>query len=191
VTDLLITGEILAARVNAPGSWHDSRVAVPIYAQLREDTPHGFYLVADTAFPQGSDQISGRIRAPLKAGQVLPNDTFKRQAVLQLNWQLLSYRQTAEWGMRALQGSFGRLRLPLDANDSVSRQRTLETCAHLHQLHTRCVGINQIRNVYEPIWKEADGEDLWSGFESMLFGEVRRRDRVSAFHIIATTVEGN
>ena len=53
------------------------------------------------------------------------------------------------------------------------------------------MGINQIRNVYEPIWKEADGEDLWSGFESMLFGEVRRRDRVSAFHIIATTVEGN
>ena len=162
-----------------------------MYAQLREDTPHGFYLVADTAFPRGSDQISGRIRAPLKSGQVIPNDTFERQAVLQLNRQLLSYRQTAEWGMRALQGSFGRLRLPLDANDSVSRQRTLETCAHLHQLHTRCVGINQICNVYEPIWKEADSEDLWSGFESMLFGEVRRRDRVSAFHIIATTVEGN
>src|SRR5882724_6501747 len=79
VTDLLIEGEILAA--NDPGSWHDSHVAVPIYVQLREDTTHGFY----------SDQISGRIRAPLKSGQVLPSDTFERQAVLQLNQQLLSY----------------------------------------------------------------------------------------------------
>lgn len=25
------------------------------------------------------------------------------------NRELLSYRQTAEWGMRAIQGSFGRL----------------------------------------------------------------------------------
>ena len=91
MTDLLITGEILAARVNAPGSWHDSHGAVPIYAQLREDTPHWFYLVADTAFPRGSDQISGRIRAPLNSGQVLPSDTFESQAVLHLNWQLLSY----------------------------------------------------------------------------------------------------
>jgi hypothetical protein len=28
--------------------------------------------------------------------------------------ELLSYRQTAEWGMPGLQGSFGRLRIPLE-----------------------------------------------------------------------------
>jgi hypothetical protein len=44
------------------------------------------------------------------------------------NHELLSYRQTAEWGMRAIQGSFGRLRLPLDCDDDDSRGDLLEIC---------------------------------------------------------------
>ena len=58
------TGTILDAIINAPGSWHDSRVALPVYAHLRRDTPDGPYLVADTAFPRGS-RLSGKIMAPL------------------------------------------------------------------------------------------------------------------------------
>ena len=42
--------------------------------------------------------------------------------------ELLSYRQTAEWGNRALQGSFGRLRIPLEINDSKRRGDLIETC---------------------------------------------------------------
>ena len=43
-------GVIIACSFNAPRSWHDSCVAQPIYEKLLNDTPDGFYLVADTAF---------------------------------------------------------------------------------------------------------------------------------------------
>lgn len=89
-----------------------------IYEKLRSETPEGYYLVADTAFPRGSDQIQGRIRAPMKQGQRLPADPQERSRVEQFDKQLLSFRQSAEWGMRSLQGSFGRLRVPLEINHS-------------------------------------------------------------------------
>ncbi|KAF7785090.1 hypothetical protein Agabi119p4_1255 [Agaricus bisporus var. burnettii] len=67
-------GTIIACNLNAPGSWHDSRVAQPIYLKLQHRTPEGYYLVTDTAFPRGSNQIAGRIQAPLKQGSKLPED---------------------------------------------------------------------------------------------------------------------
>ena len=62
-------GVNIAARTNAPGSWHDSQVAQPIYNVLRNKTPDGYYIIADTAFPRGTAEINGRICAPLKDGQ--------------------------------------------------------------------------------------------------------------------------
>ena len=109
-----LVGVIIACHLNAPGSWHDSRVARPIYEKLLWKTPEGYYLVTDTAFPRGSDQIKGRIRAPMKDGVRLPVDAVERKKLLDFDRQLLSYQQTAEWGNRALQGTFGRLRVPLE-----------------------------------------------------------------------------
>ena len=60
--------------------------------------------------------------------------------------------------MRALQGSFGSLRLPLDANHPNKREWLLDICVRLHQLHTWCIGINLI--MYEPIWREGDGDEV-------------------------------
>jgi len=91
-------------------------VARPIYEKLLRKTPEGYYLVTDTAFPRGSDQIKGRIQAPMKDGAHLPADSVERKKLLDFDRQLLSYRQTAEWGNRALQGTFGRLRIPLEIN---------------------------------------------------------------------------
>jgi DDE superfamily endonuclease len=182
----ICSGLIIAASLNCPGSWHDSEVARPIYKKLRDKTPAGFYLVADTAFLRGARFLEGRIRAPLKAGERLPSDPHEREQRLRFDRQLLSYRQSVEWGMRALQGSFGRLRVPMDINDSQGRSDILEICTRLHNLRVRCVGINQILNVYVPTWQTEDGE-LWAGFETMLFRDIRRQDRVSRFHGIATT----
>ncbi|KAK7685815.1 hypothetical protein QCA50_011161 [Cerrena zonata] len=67
-------GTLIGGHFNCPGSWHDSRVAMPIYNRLRDRTPNGYYLVADTAFPRGTASVEGRIRAPIKAGQKLPHD---------------------------------------------------------------------------------------------------------------------
>jgi hypothetical protein len=177
-------GIIIACNLNAPGSWHDSRVARPIYEKLRARTPDEYYLVTDTAFPRGTDQIAGRIRAPMKDGTPLPVNDAERNHLLQYDRQLLSYRQTAEWGMRAMQGSFGRLRIPLPINYMDVRADLLETTSRLFNLCARAVGHNQIRTVYMPIWREGEQEELWMSFESMLFSEQRRNDRVGRFHLI-------
>ncbi|KAH9062428.1 hypothetical protein EDB87DRAFT_1607265 [Lactarius vividus] len=50
--------------------------------------------------------------------------------------------------MWAIQGSFGRLRVPLDIGDNQDRARLLEVCVHLNNLRVNCVGISQIRGVY-------------------------------------------
>jgi hypothetical protein len=95
-------GTIIAAKLNAPGSWHDSRLAQGIYEKLRNHTPSGFYLVADTAFPRGADQIQGKIRAPIKTSQRIQGTSVQIEERLAFDRELLSYRQTAEWGMRAM-----------------------------------------------------------------------------------------
>lgn len=180
---IFLVGEIIASRINCPGSWHNSHIAEGIYGKLEHETPNGFCLVADLAFPQGHDRIAGRILIPLKAGQPLPLDDEQREHTLQLSRSILSYRQTAEWGMRELQGSFGRLRIPLAADNLDQRVDLIETCFRLHNLRTRLVGINQIKNVYVPIWREGSGERVWEGFENILFADQRRCDRVSTFHV--------
>jgi hypothetical protein len=178
-------GLIISCRLNAPGSWHDSRVAQPIYNKLRTSTPDGYYLVADTAFPRGTDQIQGRIRAPIKEGTRLPADPIARTQALAFDRQLLSFRQTAEWGNRMLQQVFGRLRIPLTLNYRRSRGTILECCIRLCNLRTNRVGLNQICTVYMPIWR-GGGEEVWTSFENMLFSEQRKNDRVRQFHIVAS-----
>ena len=100
-------GVIIAANFNAPGSWHDSRVAQPIYKKLLNETPDGFFLVADSAFPCGTVDIEGRIMAPIKTGQHLRGTVAEVEERFAYDRELLSYCQTAEWGMQSIQGSFG------------------------------------------------------------------------------------
>jgi hypothetical protein len=69
--------------------------------------------------------------------------------------QLVSARQAAEWGMQCLQGAFGRLKVPMPADDPQFRQLLLLPCVRLHNVRARIVGINQIRTVYEGIWTAA------------------------------------
>lgn len=179
-----LQGVIIAANFNAPGSWHDSRVAQPIYEKLRNETPDGFYLVADSAFPRGTIDIEGRIVAPIKTGQRLRGTAVEIEERFLYDRELLSYRQTAEWGMRSIQGSFGRLRLPLQINNKEGRADLLEICFRLHNLRTRRVGYNEIQKVYMPEWRKTlDDEEIWTSFESMVFGDQRRKDRVSRFHV--------
>lgn len=85
--------------------------------------------------------------------------------------------------MRELQGSFGRLRIPLGIEDMEKRADLIESCFRPHNLHTRLVGINQIKNVYVPVWREGDGKRVWDGFENILFSDQRKHDRVRTFHV--------
>lgn len=171
------------AILNAPGSWHDSRVARPIFEYLRENVPEGYYVCADSGFPKGIAANSDWIRAPLKQNDHVPNDPVLQRQALDFNTHLVSYRQTAEWGMRTLQGSFGRLRVPLPINSPEKRQRLLLTCCYLTNVRARRVGISQIRNVYVPVWRASEDDELWDRLGDMMFGEIRRKDRVTRFHV--------
>jgi hypothetical protein len=122
----------------------------------------------------------------LKAGQRIRGTTDEIENQLQFDRQLLSYRQTAEWGNRALQGSFGRLRIPLEINFTERRGDLLETCARGYCLRARRVGLNQIRTVYMPQWQaHAEDAEIWRNFETMVFSEQRQKDRVARFHTVA------
>ena len=112
---------------------HYSKVAQTIYQKLRTRTPNGFYLVADSAFPRGSAELrhGGFIRVPMKAGETLRMTDEEMRAAVQFDNQLLSCRQAAEWGMRTIQGSFGRLQMPLPINDTKWRANLVEICVRL------------------------------------------------------------
>lgn len=179
-------GLILDVNFNTPGSWHDSHVAQPIYEKLCNNTPDGFYLVADTAFPRRTQDIEGRIVAPIKSGQKFHGMVEEIEDWFSFDRELLSYHQTAEWGMRSIQGSFGRLRIPLPIEDVNFRANLLEVCFCLHNLHTRDVGRNQIQKVYMPEWRKTkEDERIWTNFKDVFFGVQVANDQVSRFYVQA------
>lgn len=176
-------GEIIFCSLNAPGSWHDSRVAANIYRKLIEDTPENHFLIADTAFPRTLQSIQGRIHAPMKQGEKLPDNPRDRAKALALNADLVNCRQAAEWGMRAIQGSFGRLKIPLPISNEKRRKTLLQVVFRLHQVRVQLVGINQIQTVYTKIW-QSESDLLAKDIGEMLFSNIRKSDRVSRFHLV-------
>ncbi|KZO98214.1 hypothetical protein CALVIDRAFT_544824 [Calocera viscosa TUFC12733] len=128
--------------------------------------------------------IKSKIQMPLKSG------ARTNRSQLPFLDQLVSFRQSAEWGMQAIQGSFGRLCLPFDANDAHGRHNLLETVFRLHQIRVRLVGINQLKNVYEPIWSETkELKQVWGSLHDMFFPDIRKADRVAKFHYIEVDEE--
>ncbi|KAG2031841.1 hypothetical protein BDR03DRAFT_936193 [Suillus americanus] len=75
-SELVVAWVVIAARLNALGR---------------------YYIVADTAFPHGSNNIQGQIRAPLKQGQHIQGSLAEIDEQMVFNCELLSYQQTAEW----------------------------------------------------------------------------------------------
>jgi hypothetical protein len=84
--------------------------------------------------------------------------------------------------MQAVQGSFARLRVPLDANDAPARAQLIETCLRLHNVRTRIVGINQIRSVYMPVWTGGQ-VDFFEKLSLALFPPAERINRSRTFHL--------
>ncbi len=64
--------------------------------------------------------------------------------------QATSMRQSSEWGMRALQSSFPRIcdRMPYEQKGE--RRFAIKMMIYLYNLRARMVGINQIKNVFQP-----------------------------------------
>jgi hypothetical protein len=154
-------GTIIYARLNHPGCGHDSWVSKNLQRRILE-IPGYLYphvcIVADTAFPR-TGAMRGRIVTPLKQCEMdgIITAGASRATILQLkknHIRVVNVRQAAEWGMRQIEGCFGRLQLRLTL-DSKMRVLLLDTMVLLHNLRVRRVGLSQIRTVYSPLWDQS------------------------------------
>jgi hypothetical protein len=138
-------GCICYARINYPGSCNDKIIAEDLDEKIEEALPEQFKILADSGFTS-----SKRILTPYKSDDLAK--TNKSQEILAMVEQhnsVVSIRQSAEWGMRGIQGAFARLKTALPLNGR-KRKLIIETCVRLFNLRTRFLGINQIKVVYDP-----------------------------------------
>ncbi len=60
----------------------------------------------------------------------------------------------------------------------------IKICVQLSNVYAQLIGISQIREVFMPIWKDLEEDaSVWDSFETMLFGQIRKNDHVSRFHL--------
>lgn len=152
-------GAIIWVRSNCPGSWHDIKIARPL-VDLMSTSPYPYCILADSGFragPMMKDKILVPGRRPPSNAQ---EDHFARS--------LITARQAAEWGMRSLQGTFGRLKSGLP-EDHEKRAKILNVSFGLHNLVVRRVGINQTLQVFDEEW---------------LPGEMANKDPVRALYCV-------
>jgi len=139
------SGVIVACILNAPGSWHDSYIAENggLYDKLKsvyEST--GGIAVVDSAF--------SKKRCPflIKSGKMKVGESPAQRTIRQ---QATSLRQSAEWGMRSIQGSFPRLKDKLlFSQEMADRKAFLHMISMLLNFRTRTVGLNQLTSTYYP-----------------------------------------
>ncbi|ETL37782.1 hypothetical protein L916_10576, partial [Phytophthora nicotianae] len=127
-------GLIIACALNAPGCMHDSQIEEwgNVYAKLeRFHQSTGGQVVVDTAFSTGTYDFL------LKSGEDVALPTA-------IGREVTALRQSAEWGMRALQAAFSRLKDRLKYEERGERKCILLSIVLLFNLRTRLVGLIQI-----------------------------------------------
>jgi hypothetical protein len=105
--------------------------------------------------------VEGKFVGPIstRAKEAMNPDVLR--ALTPLHEKYVSLRQASEWGMRALQGSFSRMKSRLTSN-SLKRKQILNAIVLLHNFRTQKVGLNQISEVFNPIYEQyinLDGYD--------------------------------
>ena len=166
------TGKIIYAALNYPGSWHDSSVSRKLnnaVIAMNED----FKICVDQGFPR-SGLLCGKYVGPLsKRARALlaPN---VRSAAIGLHNVYTSLRQASEWGMRAIQGSFPRLKCRLPG-DSKKRHDLLLTVTLLYNFRISRYGANQINTVFRDDYEQYINVHGYSNI-AMFFDNMDRYD---------------
>ena len=130
------------------GAAHDSTVASSLYQRLRA-SPAWCQIGVDGAYD--ASVCGGRMLKPLtgpqltRASLVLGHRDLVR--LIKRGRAMISSRQSAEWGMKAVQGTWGVLqtRLPVGID---ARKLILGLCVKLHNFRVRLVGLKQLQTVY-------------------------------------------
>jgi hypothetical protein len=157
-------GKIIFAAINYPGSWHDSTVVHGLVDLVLKHI--GTYaMCVDQGFPR-SGALHDKFVGPLskKARRRLAPEV--REYILELIAIYISLRQSSEWGMRALQGSFSRLKSRLTSDKKKSWNILMCICL-LHNLRTHYVGLNQIAIVFNPEYEQYIQVDTYDRIASV------------------------
>ena len=127
---------------NAPGSWNDARLARDggLYGILDSRLDEDQFIVADSIFPAHGT----RIKRPPKMDEPGPESP---ESLLFFR-DLVSARQSAEWGMGGLERTFPRLTARFHWENKGIRGKVLLICYHLINFRAREMGLNQIRTVW-------------------------------------------
>lgn len=139
-------GKVIACALNAPGSYHDSTVASygNIYSRLAKawEESQG-KCVVDSAFSSGSYPFL------IQSGDEATKNASTAEE-LRLAAQGTSARQSAEWGMRALQGTFPRLKARLYYEERGERSLIISSIIYMFNFRTSTLRLNQLFQVYMP-----------------------------------------
>ena len=135
---------------------HDSNIALwsGIYTALEHIyNNYRFKIVGDSAFTQVN------CPAIVKSYQLNRNGNV---VATPLQRAATSLRQSAEWGMRALQSSFPRLKDKIKWEKRGERKWILKSAIYLYNFRVMTVGQNQIRSVFMP-WLELEASVYATG----------------------------
>ena len=144
-------GTIPIAYMNLPGSMHDSTIADwgRIYDKLEGIyKTTGAITCVDSAFCMKNAPYIIKSSQENRIGDGDTEAEVRRSIIKKR--QATSMRQSSEWGMRALQSSFPRLcdRMPYEQKGE--RRIAIKMMVYLYNLRARMVGINQIKNFFQP-----------------------------------------
>jgi DDE superfamily endonuclease len=148
ITNLFVfsaDGICISAVVNAPGSLHDSTLAEwgGVYQELEEVYNRtGGKCCVDSAFSTANNAFL--VKSSQSYGSADNSLDLLRME------QATSLRQAAEWGMRAIQSAFPRLKDKIHFEENGERVVFLSLVPLLYNYRLEKVGLNQIRSVYCP-----------------------------------------
>lgn len=147
-------GYVVAAVINCPGKWGDSKCTElgGIYDLIDRKLPDGYSVGADTAF---KGAVLGRkVTKILKNGEYLP-DGMTEEEYNELEKLLIKSRQPGEWINRVLVQSFRRLRAGLGVFDDLNGDLML-ACILLHNWRARTSSRNQVKKFFDILEKEEE-----------------------------------
>lgn len=156
---ILITdsnGYIVAAAINCPGKWGDSKCTDlgGLYDYIDSKLPDGYSVGADTAF-QGA-LLNNKVIKILKNGEYLP-EGMTEEEYEKLEKLLIKSRQPGEWINNVLIQSFRRLRAGLGIFDDLNGDMML-VCILLHNWRTNTCNRNQVKKFFDILEKEEKEE---------------------------------
>lgn len=138
-------GTIAGVMTNAPGSYHDSHcIGMMDLLSFLERYPLDLFLATDTAFP-----ATPHIRRKLTENELNSLPPKEAQLADILGSILGKVRCSCEWGNGGIQKTFKVVLSTLPAWQKEYRKILLTVVNRLWNVRTRCMGINQIKTVFD------------------------------------------